>query len=365
MINDSGDSAQYRQQQEAWRRVVRYLKGLTAGDKIVLLALQEYQNKGTGHAYPSNATLADECGLGREKVNRALRAGVKAGLLVAVESGRRRHDGTQLPNVYGFTIPQGVPEWVTDAKLPRPSKVEQDKPCDNPGRVTIQVEPCDYSGRDRVTVQSQEPPIINPREKTPELDSGQSDIDHGGATDFPQFSETESQDRDQFINYFTALANEHEHTGTYRDALTAFSETFKGERRSDWVATFKAFLKQCATDEFGDTGEPMDEAGRIYVNATQAHEGEPEFQDFHEHWQGHEVDPRELQRFWERLLCHGITPIQLVAAAHTLAVPGMYPRHFETRVRAMSRVERARAVAQFKRLQATPSNPHENGAQSA
>jgi len=79
-------------------------KGIRPLEKLVLLALANYASNSAGECYPSMATLADDTGMSRDSVIRAIKAMEDAGLLRVI---RRREGDVNLPNVYRLAL-QGV-----------------------------------------------------------------------------------------------------------------------------------------------------------------------------------------------------------------------------------------------------------------
>ena len=68
----------------------------------VLLFMQKiHQSKKTGTSWVAYATLAKECGLSVDTVKRAIRAGLKAGLIAKVRR-RLNGDGTPGPIEYAY-----------------------------------------------------------------------------------------------------------------------------------------------------------------------------------------------------------------------------------------------------------------------
>ena len=84
--NVTSDNAVWQQRREEWRRAVRY-SGISAGAKVVLLALQDYQNRANGWAWPSNDRLAAELSVSDRTITRHTSEGEKAGLLGLVWAG--------------------------------------------------------------------------------------------------------------------------------------------------------------------------------------------------------------------------------------------------------------------------------------
>lgn len=118
--SDSG--AVWQQRREEWRRAVRY-SDISTGAKVVLLALQDYQNRANGWAWPSNDRLAAELSVSERTIQRHTSEGKEAGLLGLIWAGGHRfHERLNTRNnVWSFLIPDDVPSWVLSG--------EGDNPC--------------------------------------------------------------------------------------------------------------------------------------------------------------------------------------------------------------------------------------------
>lgn len=108
IMESLSSEAAYRKFQESWRRAVRRHPDLTTGQKVVLLALQEYQNHETRTAWPKVETLMDDCNLGERAVRSATSKALKVGLLVKVASGQNVRESGNTANVWAFTVPETV-----------------------------------------------------------------------------------------------------------------------------------------------------------------------------------------------------------------------------------------------------------------
>lgn len=119
--NVTSDNAVWQQRREEWRRAVRY-SDISTGAKVVLLALQDYQNRANGWAWPSNDRLAAELGVSDRTIKRHTSEGEKAGLLGLVWAGGRRfHERLNTRNnVWSFLIPGDVPSWVLSGEGDNP-----------------------------------------------------------------------------------------------------------------------------------------------------------------------------------------------------------------------------------------------------
>ena len=92
--------------QESWRRAVRRHPDLTDGQKVVLLALHDYQDHETRTACPKVETLMDDCNLGERTVRKATSQALKFGLLVKVASAQNVRESGNTANVWAFTLPE-------------------------------------------------------------------------------------------------------------------------------------------------------------------------------------------------------------------------------------------------------------------
>ena len=142
----------FQQKRQQWREAVRKDTRLTAGQRLVLTALDEFRNRTRDNAWPTNATLGEACGVSRQSANKALKRAEELGYLVAV-SRPRRHDGRQGAVVWKFSIPRN-PESTSADTGHYPESTSADTGTDS--RVNVQ------------TVQSQPALTENPR-RTPEV----------------------------------------------------------------------------------------------------------------------------------------------------------------------------------------------------
>ena len=142
----------FQQKRQQWREAVRKDTRLTAGQRLVLTALDEFRNRTRDNAWPTNATLGEACGVSRQSANRALKRAEELGYLVAV-SRPRRHDGRQGAVVWKFNIPRN-PESTSADTGHYPESTSADTGTGS--RVNLQ------------TVQSQPALTENPR-RTPEV----------------------------------------------------------------------------------------------------------------------------------------------------------------------------------------------------
>ena len=94
----------FQQKRQQWREAVRKDARLTAGQRLVLTALDEYRNVKTNTAWPTNTTLAEACGLKRWAANTAVNKAAGLGYLEAVS---KRHGGSDKRGVieWKFTLP--------------------------------------------------------------------------------------------------------------------------------------------------------------------------------------------------------------------------------------------------------------------
>lgn len=107
--------AEFRMYQERWRKAVRRCEDLTDRQKVILLALQEYENVESRTAWPSRDMLAADCALRgevksmRRNVTNALSAGNRLGFIEvsshAVSPGRAGGRGRS--TVWRLTLPEG------------------------------------------------------------------------------------------------------------------------------------------------------------------------------------------------------------------------------------------------------------------
>ena len=103
----------FQQKRQQWREAVRKDTRLTAGQRLVLTALDEFRNRTRDNAWPTNATLGEACGVSRQTANGALKRAEELGYLVAV-SRPRRHDGRQGAVVWKFNIPRNPESSTVD-----------------------------------------------------------------------------------------------------------------------------------------------------------------------------------------------------------------------------------------------------------
>ena len=74
---------------------------LPTKEKFTLLMLANYASNEKGDCYPSINTLADETGMSRDSIIRALRSLESSGL---IKIRKRMQDGVNLPNFYTLTL---------------------------------------------------------------------------------------------------------------------------------------------------------------------------------------------------------------------------------------------------------------------
>lgn len=142
----------FQQKRQQWREAVRKDTRLTAVQRLILTALDEFRNRTRDNAWPTNSTLGEACGVSRQTVNKALKRAEELGYLVAV-SRPRRSDGRQGAVVWKFNIPRNPESTTVDAgRLPESTTVDTG----TGSRVNHR------------TVQSQPPLTENPR-RTPEV----------------------------------------------------------------------------------------------------------------------------------------------------------------------------------------------------
>ena len=114
----------FQQKRQQWREAVRKDTRLTAGQRLVLTALDEFRNRTRDNAWPTNETLGEACGVSRQTANGALKRAEELGYLVAV-SRPRRHDGRQGAVVWKFNIPRNPESSTVDTgHLPESSTVD-------------------------------------------------------------------------------------------------------------------------------------------------------------------------------------------------------------------------------------------------
>ena len=114
--------AEFRMYQERWRKAVRGCEDLTDRQKVILLALQDYENVESRTAWPSRDMLAEDCVLRgevksrRRNVTNALSAGNRLGFIEvsahAVSPGRAGGRGRS--TVWRLTLPE---EKLTDKSV--------------------------------------------------------------------------------------------------------------------------------------------------------------------------------------------------------------------------------------------------------
>ena len=105
----------FQQKRQQWREAVRKDTRLTAGQRLVLTALDEFRNRTRDNAWPTNATLGEACGVSRQTANGALKRAEELGYLVATSRGRR-HDGRPGAVVWKFSIPRNPVSTTVDTK---------------------------------------------------------------------------------------------------------------------------------------------------------------------------------------------------------------------------------------------------------
>lgn len=97
----------FQRERQRWREAVRKDKRLTAGQRLILTALDEFRNHKNGLAWPTNSTLGKACGMCRETANRAVNRGEDLGYLFKA-SGLPPNAGSEDVVVWGFQVPAPV-----------------------------------------------------------------------------------------------------------------------------------------------------------------------------------------------------------------------------------------------------------------
>ena len=148
----------FQQKRQQWREAVRKDTRLTAVQRLILTALDEFRNRTRDNAWPMNSTLGEACGVSRQTANKALKRAEELGYLVAV-SKQRRSDGRPGAVVWKFSIPRNQVSTTVDIKNPKVSTA-----------VDIKTD----LGVNRRTARCQPPLTQNPR-RTPEVYKPPSD----------------------------------------------------------------------------------------------------------------------------------------------------------------------------------------------
>lgn len=87
------------------------LSGISATEKLVLLALADDANYESGECWRSQGRIAERCGLSRQTLNRSIKSLVSRGLLTSQRNFDS--DGRQKNNTYWVNIDNGVSQCVT------------------------------------------------------------------------------------------------------------------------------------------------------------------------------------------------------------------------------------------------------------
>lgn len=246
IMESLSSEATYRKFQESWRRAVRRHPDLTAGQKVVLLALQEYQNHETRTAWPKVETLMDDCNLGERAVRSATSKALKVGLLVKVASGQNVRESGNTANVWAFTVPKTVTndeEGCTSVQGGVHERAGQGctsvppNPVLNPGMNPGSISP-NRADSERVTTESKDEKMFSIAE-----DVGTASREEAKA--MPHLMPVGWQPNDIHRAMFERL-----HPG---DDLTLFTDCFialhDGMESGDWDKKFGAYINRVAESE--------------------------------------------------------------------------------------------------------------------
>ena len=235
IMESLSSEATYRKFQESWRRAVRRHPDLTAGQKVVLLALQEYQNHETRTAWPKVETLMADCNLGERAVRSATSKALKVGLLVKVASGQNVRESGNTANVWAFT----VPETVTN---------------DEEGCTSVQGGVHERAGQGCTSVPPN--PVLNPGMNPGTISSNPSGSKCVSEKENDQVNINDNGDEPVLLpedwNYndtHMTLMDE-KLPGHHHDLVAAvFASEFDGHHSSDWDKKFSWWINHVVADE--------------------------------------------------------------------------------------------------------------------
>lgn len=238
-MENLSSEATYRKFQESWRRAVRRHPDLTAGQKVVLLALQEYQNHETRTAWPKVETLMADCNLGERAVRSATSKALKVGLLVKVASGQNVRESGNTANVWAFTVPESVThdeEGCTSVQGGVHERAGQ-------GCTSVPPNPVLNPGMNPVTISPNRTDSERVSEKESKLNINEDAIINENQ---PVLLPEDWNYNDTHLALMDEKLPDHHH-----DLIAAaFASEFDGHHSSDWDKKFSWWINHVATNEY-------------------------------------------------------------------------------------------------------------------
>lgn len=333
---------------DQWRKAVLYDHRLKVGAKAVGLATLEDYNRDNpervGTSWNKSDTLAEKMGLNEKTVRTAWEKLRETGYLHSLgrtNSGRGVY-------IHRFDLPdESGPVKITGQSG---KNVRTDR-TNLPGRAVKMSDGTKgtYQGdRNKETEQDESYIGSCPVEHDPEsFDDDPIDISFF-------IEEEEPQRREELINYWAAVATDHECPHTYATVRDLFIDQMRGKNRTHWGGTFMSAMKtfidpdMCEMPEY-DIWHPdaLNELPRPEYSAT----------DLQAAWVGRDDRPQEFRKLWERALLAGHEPIHILAVGASDSAVNLYPRELLEVLGSISKHDRALAVGKYRTRTTQPDNP--------
>lgn len=346
---------------EEWRRRVLYDPNLSFKDKAVgVAALIDYNREDprkVGTMFRGQESLAELMGSTRKAVGDSLRALAKAGYLVKV--GRTSNGRGSI--IYRFELPDEV-GWVETEQL-----VGENRTSGVQKTTHEQVEVTNKTDqRDSTYISTLQANVRDLSFNDPHVDPQTGEVDwvakdyqgrDNGSWEFGNdpvpidfFTETEEpQRRDEFIDYWSAVATTHDNPHPYTTVHDLFVQDMGDSNRSNWGGTFMSAMKTyldpsgISLDEEYEHGLTFPEELEELPNPTFS------VKDLKEAWTGHDDRPQEFRKVWERALLAGHEPVQIIAVGASQHASMKYPRELLDVLNGIKKIDRSRAVAAYRK----------------
>lgn len=202
------------------------VKGVSPSEKLVLIKLADQSND-DGKCWPSQSSIADDCCLSRETVNRALKKLAEAGLVRIVA---RTKEGVSLPNVY----------CLPPVEMVRGSRFEGGSDVGSQGVVTQDHRGSDVASHKPSMNPQLEPSYLGAASPTPSSKGGKRrSAESELPDDFPT-DEAKKEAVERWLSLGVGLDVELE-AANFRDHHKA-----KGTRFRDWRAAWRMWTRNSA-----------------------------------------------------------------------------------------------------------------------
>lgn len=324
---------------DQWRKAVLYDHNLNNGAKAVGLATLEDYNRDSpervGTTWNKASTLAAKMGCTEKTVRTGWNALREAGYLHSLG----RMSGGRSVYIHRFDLPEeGRAVKVTgqSGKSYRADRKEL------PGRavkVTDGTKGTYQGERNKETEQDESYIGSCPVEHDPQsFDDDPIDISFF-------IEEEEPQRREELINYWAAVATDHECPHTYATVRELFIDQMRGKNRTHWGGTFMSAMKtfidpdMCEMPEY-DIWHPdaLNELPAPDHSVDELLAG----------WVGRQDRPQEFRKVWERALLAGHDPVHVIAVGASDHSVNLYPRELLDLLHRIAPHDRAVAVGRYR-----------------